>query len=91
MKTEYQSIDWAIPIIQQQLKAFPNSKISTVFKKLRNHPRFSLIGDYPLFSIAIKTMKEQKVNISKQMVRKALKFSDELKNKETLVNDLFNA
>lgn len=91
MKTEFQDINWAIPIIKQQLKAYPTSKISTVLKILRNHPRFTLFGDYPLFSIVIEEMKNHKIKITKQMIRKALKHSDELRNRETVVRSLFDS
>lgn len=90
MKTEYQSLDWAIPIINQQLKVSTRSKISTIFRILRNHPRFTLFGDYPLFSIVIKEMIKHNLKITKPMIRKSLKVSIELKNRETLVSTLFN-
>lgn len=91
MNTEFQDINWAKPIIKQQLKTFPTSKISTIFKVLRNHPRFTLIGDYPIFSVIISEMKNMKINITKLMIRKALKYSEELKGRKTIVDNLFDS
>lgn len=90
METEYQNLDWAIPIVKQQLKECPHSKISTIFNKVRNHPRLSIFGDYPLFLVVIKELRNTGKEITKTMIRKALKISSELKNRETIVDGLFN-
>lgn len=91
METEYQNLNWAVPIIKQQLNEYPTSKISTIFKLLRNHPRFSLIGDYPLLSAIIMELKIQNIQITKLMVRKTLKHSDELGSRETVLRSLFES
>jgi len=90
METEYQNLDWAIPIIKQQLKEYPTSKISTVFKRLRNNPRLTLFGDYPLYVMVIKELKKQNRSINKSEIKNAFKISKELRNKKTIVDTLFN-
>lgn len=88
MKIEFQSLSWAEPRIK---KIFENNhkrgeampSLSRIFKHLRKHPRFTLFGDYPLLSFAIKTMVNLGARIDRNKILRALRYSKDYKTLET--------
>lgn len=93
METEFQDLNWAIPIIQKKYSKNPNSSISAIFRYLRRKPHLSLFGDYPLLSIVLKTILEIGIKPKRNQVLYALNQSEELyqlskKDKNNLLDQL---
>lgn len=79
MKTEFQNLEWAIPKIQKQFIKNPRKSISATFRFLRNHPRYTLIGDYPILSIIVDTIRKLGIKPFRRNLLYGLNSSEEFK------------
>jgi hypothetical protein len=78
-------------ILEEKITHFPKIQLSTIFRYLRNLECLSSIGDFPILIKTVKFLKSKKNQLTKNSVRKALNYSDELKHREVIVDILFNS
>ncbi len=77
-KPQFQSPEWIIPKIQRDFTRNKNKSISATFRHYRNHKNLSLIGDYPILSTIVNTIKDIRIEIKRQNLFYAFNQSIEL-------------
>jgi len=97
----YQDIELAVRLIKTRIRAAKALKqkdlsVSTIFKQLRNHEAFSLIGDYPLIGTIVGELQKAgfpvRANALMRLFKKSEDLTSESKNiKQELIGQLLQA
>lgn len=95
MNTELQSTEWVPLKVRRLYIKNPRRSLSATFRRLRRHPRLSLIGDYPILAAIISTASEMGIKISRAKTLYAFNHSSELRqfsplDKKELLDQLLN-
>lgn len=80
----------AKPIIAKHWKKHPRASIGVMFKRLRNDKRFSGVGDYPIISMIVGTIRELGLEVERRKVFQAFQQSPELRGKRIIIDTLFS-
>lgn len=89
-----QDITLIVPQVIKTFKKNPNRSISAVFRKYRDNPCYSAIGDIPILITITNTMKQIGINPSRWQTLYTLKQIEEVKSwskkmKMDLLEELF--
>ena len=88
MFNNYQDLDKAKSISINHFEKNPNASISALFRRLRNHKKYSLIGDYPIIATILNARQELGLKNDKKKLLYATRQSEELKGKKKLLDSL---
>lgn len=88
MEMFMQDLESVKPKIKKHFGKYPSASISAMFRNLRNSPRLSLFGDYPILSVIVEVMHEVGVAIKRRVVQRAMRQSQELKGRRAFLNCL---